>query len=337
MMKRERAAPAMKLLAMFLAITFISTISPALAAEWEPMPPLPEANGGFIGGALGEDLVIAGGTNWRDGTKHWLDRIFVFETSRKAWREAGRLTVPCAYAASGTSDGRLYFTGGSGGEKPHASLSQIGRDFTVQTMASDTPQTVSSASALLGSELWIIGGSREQAQVTTMTNACYAIDTRTGKMRRLADLPVPSFSSGAAATCGGRVFVFGGASWDAAANAVANLQSTFTWTKKSERWEALAPYPFPVRGCAAVALDERHIYIAGGYKNDAEEFTAEAFLFDVESGRFRATKALPFRAMTTLLRIGGFVYCLGGEDQKKHRSAAVWRIPRQALLDVASQ
>ena len=41
--------------------------------------------------------------------------------------------------------------------------------------------------------------------------------------------------------------------------------------------------------------------------------------------------------MTTLLRIGGFVYCLGGEDQKKHRSAAVWRIPRQALLDVASQ
>ena len=123
MMKRERAAPAMKLLAMFLAITFMSTTSPALAAEWEPMPPLPEANGGFIGGALGEDLVIAGGTNWRDGTKHWLDGIFVFETSRKAWREAGRLTVPCAYAASGTSDGRLYFTGGSGGEKPHASLS----------------------------------------------------------------------------------------------------------------------------------------------------------------------------------------------------------------------
>ena len=332
-MKREPSTTSTNPLAILIALTHMSTICLALAAEWEPLPPLPEANGGFVGGAFGEDLVIAGGTNWKDGMKHWLDRIFVFETSRNAWREAGRLPVPCAYAAYGVNHGRLFFAGGSSGETTHAFLSQIARDFTVQTIASDTPAIVSCASAMLGPELWIIGGSREQGQGTTMTNACHAIDTRNGKTRPLPDLPVPSFSSGAAAACGGRIFVFGGARWDAAANAAANLRSTFAWSAKDECWETLAPHPFAVRGCTAVALDERYLYVAGGYKNDAEEFTAEAFLFDTKTGHFQKSKALPHRAMTTLIRSGDFIYCLGGEDQKKHRTAAVWRIACQALLD----
>ncbi len=332
-MKREPPASSANHLATILALTLMSTTCPAPAAEWEKLPPLPEANGGFIGGALGNDLIIAGGTNWKDGTKHWLDRIWTFDTSRKAWHEAGRLPAPCAYAAHGTNAQGFFFAGGSSGAKTHASLWQIDPDFSVRTIASDTPRVVSCASAVLGSELWLIGGSREQGQGATMTNACHAIDTRTGKTRRLADLPVPSFSSGAAAACGGRIFIFGGARWDATANAFANLQSTFAWSAKDEHWETLAPYPFAVRGCTAVALDERHLYIAGGYKNDAEEFTAEAFLFDTKTGHFQKAKALPHRAMTKLIRSGDFICCLGGEDQKKHRTATVWRIPCQSVLD----
>jgi len=336
-MKREPQASSANPLATILALTLMSTTCPAPAAEWEQLPPLPEANGGFIGGALGNDLIIAGGTNWKDGTKHWLDRIWTFDTSRKAWHEAGRLPAPCAYAAHGTNAQGFFFAGGSSGAKTHASLWQIAPDFSVRTIASDTLRVVSCASAVLGSELWLIGGSREQGLGTTMTNACHAIDTRTGKTRRLADLPVPSFSSGAAAECGARIFIFGGARWDATANAVANLQSTFAWSAKDERWETLAPYPFAVRGCTAVALDERHLYVAGGYKNDAEEFTAEAFLFDTKNGHFQKSKALPHRAMTTLIRSGDFIYCLGGEDQKKHRTAAVWRIARLSLLDFSGR
>jgi N-acetylneuraminic acid mutarotase len=294
---------------------------------------MPVANGGFIGGVLGEDLVVAGGTNWKDGTKHWLDGIWAFDTTRKAWREAGHLATPCAYAAHGTDAQGIFFASGRRGEKAPASLEKIDLPFTVQTIARDTPAVVSCASALLDSELWIIGGSREAIPDATMTNACFAIDTRTGKTRRLADLPVPSFSSGAAAVCGGRIFVFGGARWDPATNAVANLRTTFAWSAQAKRWEALAPYPFAARGCTAVALDERFLYIAGGYNNDLDGFTAEACLFDTKHGQFKKAKALPHRAITTLLRSGDFIYCLGGEDQKKHRSAAVWRISSQALLD----
>jgi hypothetical protein len=35
--------------------------------------------------------------------------------------------------------------------------------------------------------------------------------------------------------------------------------------------------------------------------------------------------------MVTLVKLGNWVYCLGGEDRKRHRSAAVHRIAADQL------
>ena len=35
---------------------------------------------------------------------------------------------------------------------------------------------------------------------------------------------------------------------------------------------------------------------------------------------------LPYRACVSLVASGDYVYCLGGEDLQKHRSAAVYRV-----------
>jgi len=61
------------------AIATMMILTPTHAARWEKLPPLPEPHGGFICGALGEKIVVLGGTNWKDGTKRWLDAIWTFE------------------------------------------------------------------------------------------------------------------------------------------------------------------------------------------------------------------------------------------------------------------
>ncbi len=305
------------------------------AAEWEKLPPLPEANGGFICGAIGGEIVIAGGTNWRGETKHWLDQIHAFDPRRGTWREAGRLPAPLAYAACGETREGLVFAGGSSGAESHGSLWRLDRQFAVQPLAPLEQRFVYGASAVLGGELFVIGGAADQAKLETASNHCHAIDVRTGKSRRLADLPAPSFITGAAAACGGRVYVFGGARWDAVSGAASNLAGAFTYTPAENRWEVLKPLPSANRGLVAVTLDDRHILIAGGYKNDVEEFTDEALLFDVERGEYRRTVALPYRSLVALVKLRDHVYCLGGEDRKKHRTDACYRIAAEALLKAA--
>ena len=307
-------------------------MDPLPAADWEKLPPLPEANGGFIFGAVGEDIVIAGGTNWKDDAKHWLDRIWVFEPSKNAWRDAGQLTAPLAYAAFGETKHGLCFAGGSSGTQTHTTLSLLDRKFATKPVANIGARFVYASGAILDGMLYVIGGAQDQAQLETIAHACFAIDLTSGKIAHIADLPAPGFIMGAASACGGRVFVFGGAQWDAAQGAVRNIASAFAYAPARNRWEILKPLPSANRGLTALALDEHHILIAGGYKNDVEEFTDEALIFDTGRGEYLPTKPLPYRSLVALVNCGGFVYCLGGEDKKKHRTDACFRIRIEELL-----
>ena len=318
-----------------LAVLAAATVSPMTQtsdASWEKLSPLPEPSGGFIGGTMDGNVVIAGGTNWKDDTKHWLDRIWVFAPGSNVWREAGRLPAPLAYAGWGETKDGLWFAGGSSGAETHTTLSRLDRQFAVKTVATIEPRVVYGASALLDGKLYLIGGAPDQVKVEAMTNACYAIDLTDGKTSRVADLPGPGFIVGAAAACGNRVFVFGGARWDATAGAVTNLSGSFAFSPAENRWQTLTPLPSANRGLTALALDDRHLLIAGGYKNDVDEFTDEAFIFDPARGEFQRTTPLPYRSLVALVRCGDFVYCLGGEDRKKHRTDACFRIRIEELL-----
>lgn len=307
----------------------------AATAVWEKLPPLPEPNGGFIAGAVGRDVLIAGGTKWENDTKSWLRRICLFESRKREWRVIGELPEPRAYTACGPTDEGVWFAGGSNGQQPVDTLCRLDPDGRMHRIAANQPAVVSCGSAVLDGELWVIAGTGDQGKGEALTNACSVIDLRTGKARRIADLPTPGIVSAGAAACGGRVYVFGGASFDAASGSYLNRDSVFVWSAKEACWEKVATYPFVARGIAAVALDGTHVFVAGGYKNDQEEFTDAAFIFDTRKKEFRKTIALPCRAMTTLVKAGDHVYCLGGEDQKKHRTAAAWCMAPPALLQSA--
>jgi N-acetylneuraminic acid mutarotase len=307
-------------------------MSHSSAASWEKLPSLPEPNAGFLGTGFGEEVVVIGGTNWQGDAKRWLDRILVFEPGKMVWREAGRLASPLAYAASGTSEDGFYFAGGSSGAQTYHTLSRLDRSLTPKVVATRVPPLVYASSAILDGRLYVIGGAEDQARIETMTNACWTIDLQSGQAARIADLPAPGLAVGAAVACGGRVFVFGGCVWDSTAGAVANLSSSFAFSPAENRWQILPPLPSTNRGLTTVALDDRHVLLAGGYKNDAEEFTDEMFLFDTMGGTYQPTIPLPYRALVGLVKAGDYLYCLGGEPKKKERTDAAYRLPVRALL-----
>jgi hypothetical protein len=301
------------------------------AATWEPIASLPEPNGGFVAGALGNRPVVCGGTNWRDDTKRWLDRCWMFDADGNTWRGRLPLSSPVAYAVAGHADDEMWFAAGSSGTATHGTLSRMDDAFNITTVATGAPRVVYAGGTVLDGSLFIIGGAADQARLETLTNTCFALDLKSGRVTRLPDLPLPSFGVGAVAACAGRVFVFGGARWDAASNNVANLDSVFALAPGDRAWKKLPPLPAAVRGINAVALDGRHIYLGGGYLNDAEEFTDQAFVFDARAETLRPAVPLPHRAMTSLVVAGDWLYCLGGEDRKKSRTAAAFRIPVKAL------
>jgi hypothetical protein len=63
-----------------------------------------------------------------------------------------------------------------------------------------------------------------------------------------------------------------------------------------------------------------------------EEFTAEAFIYDTAADQYTVAPPLPYRAMASLVKSGDWIYCLGGEDRKKHRTDAAFRIQWKELL-----
>jgi N-acetylneuraminic acid mutarotase len=305
---------------------------PTNAATWERLAPLPEPSGGFICGVFDGNIVIAGGTNWTDDTKHWLDHIWVFEPLKNTWRSGGRLPAPLAYAVSAQTEAGLWFAGGSSGTETHATLSLLDHSRASKSVAAIEPRFVYATGTVLDSHLIVVGGAQDQARLETATNACFSINLRTGKAMPIASLPVPGFITGAAAVCGGRLHVFCGAYWDAAKGEVANMAGSFIWSPADDRWTTLPPYPFAGRGQTAVALDDHTIYIAGGYRDEPEGFIDEAFLFDTKTQTFRRAQPLPYRAMVSLVIAGDQLYCLGGEDRKKHRTDAAFRIPTKSLI-----
>ena len=312
------------------------TINAAAAAPatWERLAPLPVGNGGFVSAAIDGEVVVAGGTTWKGETKIWLDPIWVYNPERNAWRETGRLPAPMGYGVTGQSRDTLWFAGGSSGTTTHRTLWKIEKGFSPQLVASLDRGFVYSAGALIGSTLYAVGGTDDQAAVDRAGHALLAINAKTGAITQLADYPEPGLTTAAAAAIGDRLFVFGGGQWDPVRKAVVNHATAYAYSVTKKRWEALPPLPHPGRGYTAVALDDRRILVGGGYRNDEVEFVTDAYLFDIRAQTYTPTTPLPYAAMVGLVKNGEWLYCLGGEDRKRHRTDAVFRIRWSELLPV---
>jgi hypothetical protein len=102
----------------------------AHAADWEPLPPLPEPNGGFILGVQNEKVVIVGGTNWEGGKKHWLSAIHAFDPAAGRWTKLSDIGSPVAYATTLQEGAAFAYLGGTNGEQSLKALVVIAGEAT---------------------------------------------------------------------------------------------------------------------------------------------------------------------------------------------------------------
>lgn len=77
-------------------------------AVWEKLPPLPAPAAGFMAASVNGKIIIAGGTNWRDGVKRWLDSVWLFDPATGEWQIGPALPHPVAYAAFAGDDPSLF-------------------------------------------------------------------------------------------------------------------------------------------------------------------------------------------------------------------------------------
>jgi N-acetylneuraminic acid mutarotase len=296
----------------------------AEASEWEKLPPLPEANGGFMAFRYHNSLAIAGGTNWAGGTKNWLQGLHFLDTQNLTWTSGAKLEAPIAYGIQLAGG----FVGGSNGQKPVKALFSYDGEKSFQFLLEELPDSLvlSAGGQLKSGVLMVAGGTSDAANPASLTKRAVAI-TGTQKVERLPDYPGKPFGIAASATVGEQLFIFGGAHWDAAKQVVVNTSDAYAFAMETKSWRKLPSFPYAVRGLTAVALSDDLIYLAGGFKNDTSGFTDEAFLYDLQKNEYRPAKPLPYKAMVGLVVCDGQVYCLGGEDKQKSRTDACFRIP----------
>jgi N-acetylneuraminic acid mutarotase len=311
-----------------IVLVLAMAISSTEAASWEALPTLPVASGNFVCGALGDDLVVAGGITWKNDTKIWSDQIWRFDTKKSTWSEVGKLPHPLAYPACGQTADEIYFAGGSDGKKTVSEIGRLDRQFQFQKIGEVPLPLVYSASTLAGGKLFVVAGGADVVDLTTLTNVFYSIDVKSGHVERLADFPGGKLIVPTAAASKGRIYVFTGAFVDSTNKAI-NVNSAFVYSIGEAKWSAIKSFPFTVRGLNSCVLDERYIFLAGGYK---EDFTDEAFIYDTKTNSYSKTRPLPYRGMVSFVRIGDNLYCFGGEDKMRHRSDLAYRISWKALL-----
>ena len=332
----------MRMRRLLFSALFISTV--AYASDWEKLPPLPAPNGGSVCGVQGARIIIAGGTNWEGGVKNWLCEVHEFDPVKKKWEAVKPLEKPVAYAAVFQSfdekdKGFVSFVGGSDGKEALKSFVGLDGAKTTFRPVSQLPDAlVLCASGQLGDRDIFVGGTNDAANLAGSQRTTHSLQYDNGKwvVAQLANYPGKPFCTAASTVCGAELFVFGGANWDektkdAPNGGVVNATEAYAFSGITSKWRPLKPLPFAARGMAAIALDNERVYLAGGYKSDPEGFTAEAFIYDANADTYSPAKALPYAASVSLVMYDGFVYCLGGEDMKKHRSDGCFRIKSDAL------
>jgi len=310
-----------------LAALLLLADASAGANHWQKLPPLPQPNSGCACGLADGQIVVVGGTNWEGGQKHWLKTVYRLDPASPRWVPLTPLDRPLAYALAGTIGRRLVLAGGSTGEAPFPGTIEVadGRVSVHPDRGLGVP-AVTCAGGLMGDEFVWAGGTDDAANVQGFRRDAFAWNISTGARRRLPDYPGPALGGADAVIVGDQMLIFGGCTWDPPAQSVANFPEAYAYSLRQNAWRRLRPFPYAVRGLAMVRLDDDHVYLAGGYKSDAEGFVDRGFVYSLREDRYRPAAALPYSGCVSLLAAGGYIYCIGGEDGRKHRADAVNRI-----------
>ena len=154
--------------------------------HWSQLPPLPDALGvaGPFAGVSGETLLVAGGANfpgkmpWEGGKKVWHDDVYALAGVNSHWTRVGKLPRPLAYGISVTTKTGVVCIGGNDAGRHYRDvfrLSYRAGIFSVQPMPSLPLPLANAAGALVGSTIYVAGGSDQPGEHSAL-NQCFTLN-----------------------------------------------------------------------------------------------------------------------------------------------------------------
>jgi N-acetylneuraminic acid mutarotase len=315
-----------------LVIPALLALTTAPGLTWQEGRRMPRAKAGATTALLAERLVLAGGTYWEAGQKHWTNQVDVYDIRQDEWRLGPALPFALSYGAFVRSEQGLEVLGGWDGKRLHRECWLLGPDLVKWVPCGALPEDrVYGRAEVLGSKLYVLGGSSDAENLSRATDTLLAAEgTNRTQWKYLAPIPGGPRALHASAVAAGRIFVFGGCRGGANGD-VLNLGDAYSYEPETGAWKRLLDLPRPVRSLSATAVGGRFIYLFGGYTATTLEartkpleygFSSAVYVYDIQTDHYKKTASLPIPISDIhfVLHDATF-YGAGGEDRNYGRSA----------------
>ncbi|HEX2035178.1 MAG TPA: kelch repeat-containing protein [Chloroflexota bacterium] len=286
-----------------------------VADRWDRGVPMPMALGEVAGGVIGKLLYVVG-----EGSPATL----AYDLSSGSWLDPGALAqrpFPGNHHAAEVYRQQLYLFGGLGGGEgkvqiydPATNRWRLGADMPIAAG--------SSSSALIGDEIYVVGGIVDVA--TTNVAAKYSPGTNTWTV--LAPMK-QGRNHAAAATDGRRLYVFGGRGQGSGegnfvANGFGDVQiydpASDSWTSSADPASTLAPLPQARGGMGRAVYANGEFYVIGGETQNGPGATRQGVyhrvdIYNPRTNAWRTGSPLPTaRHGIAPVLFAGRIYVAGG-------------------------
>ncbi len=229
--------------------------------------------GGFI--PIGDETTDAGRRTSRFA--------YQYEPARKAWTRLPDLPARREYGVSASSATTLYFAGGARQQpKPYTPAADLWAldltrdDPAWRALPSLTVPRTHLAFELLGDHLIAAGGNEYDFAAkgygpTTIRDTVEVLDLNalSAGWKRVAPMPPPSRGWTAAVAARGKLFLFGGLTFQStgperSGTKKTRLRETLVLDLESNRWTSRTPPPCAVSGWRAALYRDRYAILIGG-------------------------------------------------------------------------
>jgi len=140
---------------------------------------MPAAKAGAATALLGDRLILAGGTYWEKGQKHWLRQVDLYDVRRDEWRSGPPLPLPLAYGAFVGSDRGLEVLGGWDGKHLDRQCWLLDLNMGAWTPSGTLPDSrIYGRAEGLGGVLYLLGGSSDAGDLSGATDTVFATNAR---------------------------------------------------------------------------------------------------------------------------------------------------------------
>ncbi len=330
--------------------------APTLSTNWTKLPDYPVAPGmaGIIAGTHGGVMIAAGGANfpdrmpWDGAKKIYYDQILVLRPGEPAWRVAGKLPEPRAYAAVVSLPDGVLVAGGENADAIFQDVLQLrwtGEEVAVDKAPSLPAPTTSAVATVTAGRVYLAGGFAPGAvRVSRSEFLQLELDRLEEGWKSLPTWPGPARAMAVTAAFGGAVYLMSGLAVETGADGEARstyLRDAYRYRVDNGAWERLADMPWSAIAApspAPVTTAPAQIFVLGGVDGRQvgklprdTRVPADILSFDVASGAWRLwPERWPEPVVTTpSFELNGQWYFVSGEIMAGVRTTHTWawRIP----------